>query len=96
MAAAVGMTNSSAPHLPVLIAAILENVDVSGVWLDGTFGAGGYTRAFLDAGASKVIGVDRDPMVFDMAASWAGDYGERLKMVEGTFSDLDAQAPLDH
>jgi 16S rRNA (cytosine1402-N4)-methyltransferase len=39
-----------------------------GRWLDGTFGAGGYTRALLDAGAEQVIAVDRDPAAFEMAA----------------------------
>jgi len=69
---------------------LLEQVaPVSGIWLDGTFGAGGYTRGLLAAGADLVIGVDRDPMVFDMARDWAGDYGDRLKLVEGTFSEMD-------
>ena len=90
---------SEAPHLPVLIDAILDHVDASGTWLDGTFGAGGYSRAFLEAGSQKVIGVDRDPSVFDLAAPWIGDYGDRLKLVAGTFSDLDVLAgdllPLD-
>lgn len=88
-----------APHLPVLIDAILDHVNADGTWLDGTFGAGGYTRAFLDAGADRVVAVDRDPMVFEMAQAWAGDYGGRLTMVSGTFSDLDMLAqdllPLD-
>ena len=57
-----------------------------------TFGAGGYTRALLDAGADRVYGVDRDPMVFDMAQSWAADYGDRLHLVEGVFSKLDEYA----
>ena len=91
--------DTDAPHLPVLIDAILDHVDPSGTWLDGTFGAGGYSRAFLDAGADTVIGVDRDPSVFDLAAPWLGDYGDRLKLVAGTFSDLDTLAgdllPLD-
>ena len=95
MAAAVRMTDPSAPHLPVLIGPILENIAKSGTWVDGTFGAGGYTRAFLDAGVDRVIGVDRDPMVFEMAASWASEYGDRLMLSEGTFSNLDAHAPLD-
>jgi 16S rRNA (cytosine1402-N4)-methyltransferase len=95
MAPAVRPPNSSAPHLPVLIDAIIKNVNLSGVWLDGTFGAGGYTRAFLDAGAPRVIGLDRDPMVFEMAASWSADYGDRLSLVQGTFSDLDDHGPLD-
>ena len=97
MSAAVREPQSDAPHLPVLIDAILDHVDASGIWLDGTFGAGGYTRAFLDAGADTVIGVDRDPMVFDMAAGWAAEFGDRLRLVAGTFSDLDklAGVPLD-
>jgi len=81
------------PHIPVLLDAILEAcAPIEGVWLDGTFGAGGYSRGLLDAGAGKVIGVDRDPMVFEMAAEWAKDYGDRLSLVEGTFSDLDDHA----
>ena len=70
---------------------------VTGLWLDGTFGAGGYTRGLLEAGADRVIGVDRDPLALQMAADWAADYGDRLRLVAGTFSDLDTLAgePLD-
>ncbi len=87
-----------APHVPVLISAILkECAPISGVWLDGTLGAGGYTRAFLDVGAATVIGVDRDPLALEMAEGWAAPYGDRLKLVQGTFSDLDTLSgePLD-
>jgi len=86
------------PHIPVPLAAILDTVGpVTGVWLDGTFGAGGYARGLLEAGADLVIGVDRDPLAFEMAGVWAGTYGDRLRLVEGTFSDLDTLAgmPLD-
>ncbi len=84
---------SDAPHIPVLLRPLLEAVaPVSGVWLDGTFGAGGYSRGLLEAGAAKVIGVDRDPAVFAMAQNWRGQYGDRLALVEGTFSDLDTLA----
>jgi 16S rRNA (cytosine1402-N4)-methyltransferase len=77
-------------HIPVLIDAILHAcAPIEGTWLDGTFGAGGYTRALLDAGADKVIAVDRDPVAFEMAASWAGTYGNRLVMQPGVFSRLD-------
>lgn len=85
---------SAEPHLPVLIEAILNSVEPKGLWLDGTFGAGGYTRAFLDAGAD-VIAMDRDPMVFEMAASWAHAYGPRLRLEQGEFADLDQFGPLD-
>jgi 16S rRNA (cytosine1402-N4)-methyltransferase len=51
----------------------------------------------LEAGADVVIGIDRDPLAFEMAAGWAGAYGDRLRLVAGTFSDLDtlAGAPVD-
>ena len=49
-------------HVPVLLGPLLRTVaPVRGRWLDGTFGAGGYARGLLDAGADQVIGVDRDP-----------------------------------
>jgi len=93
MARAASDTPAADPHIPVLLEAILTAVaPVTGTWLDGTFGAGGYTRGLLSAGADRVIGVDRDPMVFRMAQDWAGDYGDRLILVEGTFSDLDRHA----
>ncbi|MFD1794370.1 16S rRNA (cytosine(1402)-N(4))-methyltransferase RsmH [Paracoccus aurantiacus] len=91
-------TNSTDPHIPVLIDPLIRAVEpVGGTWIDGTFGAGGYTRRLLDAGADKVIAIDRDPRVFDMAAEWAGQYGDRLQLIEGTFSDMDrlAVAPVD-
>ncbi|MBT0956229.1 16S rRNA (cytosine(1402)-N(4))-methyltransferase RsmH [Alphaproteobacteria bacterium KMM 3653] len=83
----------AAPHIPVLIRPLIKAASpVSGRWLDGTFGAGGYTRQLLDAGADHVIGVDRDPSVFAMAAEWAGDYGTRLSLVEAQFSQMDEHA----
>ena len=85
-------------HIPVLLRPLLVAVaPVSGVWLDGTFGAGGYARGLLDAGAATVIGIDRDPSAFELASSWADTYGDRLRLVEGTFSNLDTLAgqPLD-
>ncbi|MDW4497444.1 16S rRNA (cytosine(1402)-N(4))-methyltransferase RsmH [Sulfitobacter sp. D35] len=85
--------DASSPHVPVLLPAILRAVaPVQGTWLDGTFGAGGYTRGFLEAGAARVIAVDRDPLAFDMARDWAGAYGERLVMQRGVFSELDNYA----
>lgn len=86
-------TAGQAPHIPVLLRPLLAAVaPVRGVWLDGTFGAGGYSRALLEAGAEKVIGVDRDPLAFEMAAPWAGNWGARLELVQGVFSRLDEYA----
>jgi len=78
-----------ASHVPVLLDPILDAIQpVSGIWLDGTFGAGGYSRALLEAGATRVLAVDRDPTVFQSAKSWAWEYGERLSLIEGQFGDL--------
>ncbi|MEM7441603.1 MAG: 16S rRNA (cytosine(1402)-N(4))-methyltransferase RsmH [Pseudomonadota bacterium] len=78
---------SQSKHIPVLIDPILAAIaPVSGTWVDGTFGAGGYTRAILDAGADRVIAIDRDPDVFDV--DWAGQYNSKLQLTEGTFADM--------
>jgi 16S rRNA (cytosine1402-N4)-methyltransferase len=84
------MSTPEAPHIPVLLRPLLEAVaPVSGVWVDGTLGAGGYTRGLLDAGAERVIGIDRDPDAHDLAMDWIGPYAGRVDLVEGNFSDMD-------
>ncbi|MGR3838753.1 MAG: 16S rRNA (cytosine(1402)-N(4))-methyltransferase RsmH [Cognatishimia sp.] len=86
-------TDQTAPHIPVLLRPLLSAVaPVSGRWLDGTFGAGGYTRGLLDAGAAHVTGVDRDPLAFEMAQGWLGDYGDRIDFVADVFSNMDQHA----
>jgi 16S rRNA (cytosine1402-N4)-methyltransferase len=86
-------TPGKAPHIPVLLRPLIRAVSpVCGVWLDGTFGAGGYARGLLEAGADVVIGVDRDPLAFEMAADWADDWGDHLRLVAGNFDALDRHA----
>lgn len=87
-----------APHVPVLLGPLLAAAaPVRGHWLDGTFGAGGYARGLLAAGADRVTGVDRDPLALELARGWIDGYAGRLHLVQGTFSDLDtlADGPLD-
>ncbi|NRB04105.1 MAG: 16S rRNA (cytosine(1402)-N(4))-methyltransferase RsmH [Rhodobacteraceae bacterium] len=91
--AAAASSAPEAPHIPVLLRPLMAAVSpVAGRWLDGTFGAGGYTRALLDAGAEEVIAVDRDPLAFEMAAGWAAAYGPRLVQQPGVFSRMDEYA----
>lgn len=91
--AAAATADTTPPHIPVLLSAILDAVaPVHGDWLDGTFGAGGYTRGLLEAGADRVIAVDRDPLAFEMAAGWADAYGARLVQQLGVFSKMDTYA----
>ncbi|MFW2588249.1 16S rRNA (cytosine(1402)-N(4))-methyltransferase RsmH [Sagittula sp. SSi028] len=85
---------SAAPHIPVLLEPLLREVaPVSGVWIDGTFGAGGYSRGLVEAGADQVIGIDRDPLAHEMAADWLGDW-PKISLVRDNFSNLDKVAPL--
>ncbi len=94
MASAVsGSGSGDDPHIPVLLEPLLAAVaPVGGTWLDGTFGAGGYARGLLEAGAERVIAVDRDPLAFELAAEWAEAWGDRLVMQPGVFSKMDEYA----
>lgn len=86
-------TETTSPHIPVLLKPLLAAVaPVSGRWLDGTFGAGGYTRGLLEAGADKVYGVDRDPLAFEMAEDWIGEFAGRIEFIADVFSNMDAHA----
>jgi len=81
---------SKADHIPVLIEPIIENISpVTGVWVDATFGAGGYTRALLEAGAEFVFAIDRDPNVFSLAEKWLGHYPGKIKLINDVFSNLE-------
>ena len=78
------------PHVPVLLAevlAALAPLPRSRI-LDGTFGAGGYSRALLEAGAS-VVAIDRDPSVAPYAERLRSDFPDRFTFVAGAFSALD-------
>jgi 16S rRNA (cytosine1402-N4)-methyltransferase len=82
-----------APHIPVLLRPLLAAVaPVAGVWLDGTFGAGGYARGLLNAGAAKVIGIDRDETAIAAASPMQAEFGSRLSLVLGPFSQWDVLA----
>jgi len=80
------------PHAPVMLAECLEQLAVRpGTWyIDGTFGAGGHTRAILAAGG-RVLALDRDPSVRRFLDADALETG-RLLFAEGNFSELDTHA----
>lgn len=76
-------------HIPVLLGDVMAALgDVHGMRIiDATFGAGGYTRAFLDAGAD-VTAFDRDPHVAEDAAAVASEYGTRFTFIPQPFSAM--------
>jgi 16S rRNA (cytosine1402-N4)-methyltransferase len=85
----------AAPHIPVLLDEVLAALSVSSgeTHIDGTYGAGGYSRAILAAGAT-VIGFDRDP---DAIRSAAKDADAKLILIEDRFSRMadHVDAPVD-
>ncbi len=81
-------------HIPVLGRPAVEflNIRDGGVYIDGTFGAGGYTRAILDAADCTVIGIDRDQTAIASGAGLVEDAKGRLTLIEDRFSNIDAIA----
>ena len=76
-------------HTPVLLNAVMGALgDITGKRIvDCTFGAGGYTRAFLNAGAS-VIAFDRDPNVVADANAIAAEFPDRFTFINRPFSEI--------
>ena len=81
-------------HIPVLGRPALDflNVHDGGVYIDATFGAGGYTRAILAAANCTVIGIDRDQTAIALGADLVQAAGGRLTLIEERFANLDAAA----
>ena len=79
----------TSPHAPVLLAEVIDALSPGpgDVIIDATFGAGGYSRAILETGAS-VIALDRDPTVQPHADALAAEYPDRFRLVRAAFSDL--------
>lgn len=80
-----------ARHIPVLLDEVLAALAPAAgdLVVDATFGAGGYTRAILDGGAS-VIAIDRDPDAIEAGRPLERESGGRLRLVQAPFSELDA------
>jgi 16S rRNA (cytosine1402-N4)-methyltransferase len=77
-------------HVPVMLAEVLNALSPvdGGIYVDGTFGAGGYTRAILAAANCKVIAIDRDPSAIADGAELVAEASGRLHLVQGTFGDM--------
>ena len=83
---------SAAPHLPVMLPEVLDALAPAPgkTVIDGTFGAGGYSRGILQAGAD-VLGLDRDPSARRFADPLARDFPGRFHFAESRFSELEDQ-----
>ena len=80
---------SGAPHIPVMLDNVLTALAPKDgeVYVDGTFGAGGYSKAFLDHADCTVIAIDRDKTAIENGAALKEKYGDRLVLIHGRFGD---------
>jgi len=81
-----------ARHIPVLARPAVDWLAVKpgGLYVDATFGGGGYARAILQTANVRVIGIDRDQVAIARGASLVAAAGGRLDLVEDRFSNLEA------
>ena len=81
---------SGGTHTPVMLDAVLEVLAPrkDGIYVDGTFGGGGYTRAMLDAADCTVWAIDRDPDAVARGGELAKAYPGRLNMIGGCYGDM--------
>ena len=77
-------------HIPVMLSEVLDALNVidGGVYVDATFGFGGYSAAILDKAKCKVIAFDRDPTVLSRAQEYKAKYHERFEFYQTRFSCL--------
>ena len=78
-------------HEPVMVAEVLEQLapERGGIFVDCTVGHGGHTRALLDAGASRVVGMDRDHDAIDRARATLEPYASKVDLVHADYRQLD-------
>ena len=78
------------PHIPVLLKEVVDALapHADGIYVDGTFGAGGYSEALLDAAQCIVWAIDRDPDALSRGRALAEKFGGRLHLVAGRFGDM--------
>jgi 16S rRNA (cytosine1402-N4)-methyltransferase len=81
-----------ARHLPVLRAEVLAALapHQGGIYLDATFGAGGYTEAILSIEGTKVLALDRDPTAIAAGQDFVREFKDRLSLEHARFSDLES------
>ncbi|MEE8295261.1 MAG: 16S rRNA (cytosine(1402)-N(4))-methyltransferase RsmH [Sphingomonadales bacterium] len=79
-------------HIPVMLPEVLEGLQPkdNAIYVDGTFGGGGYTAAILESADCKVFAIDRDPEAIARGRELEKKFGPRLKLIEGCFSDMEA------
>jgi len=77
-------------HVPVMLSEMLTALSprAGAIYVDGTFGIGGYSRAILEAAQCQVVGIDRDPAARPHAELLVKEYPGRFKFIQGRFGNM--------
>jgi 16S rRNA (cytosine1402-N4)-methyltransferase len=83
-----------ARHVPVLREAVSTSLAPrsGGLYLDATFGAGGYARAILEVAGTRLLALDRDPSAIAAGAALVSAFAPRLMLAQARFGDLEGVA----
>ena len=79
-------------HHPVLLNAVVAAINprANSIYVDGTFGGGGYSKAFLQAANCRVMGIDRDPLACEQGTKISQNFQGRLKVIQGKFASMES------
>ncbi len=82
-------------HEPVLLKNFISlAAPITGCWVDGTFGAGGYTKALLQNGACKVLALDKDPTTKVFLKNIRNEYGDMINFYNQNFADMEKNSDI--
>ena len=88
-------SNEWTPHLPVMLeeAAAAMDAQAGKVYIDGTFGAGGYSRKLLQQADCRIVAADRDPAAASYGQALAREFPGRFQLLTAKFSELEQALP---
>jgi 16S rRNA (cytosine1402-N4)-methyltransferase len=89
---------NAAPHTPVMLDEVLAALAPrdNGIYVDATFGRGGYSRGLLGAAKTQVYGIDRDPEAIAAGKTMSQEFASRLKLLQGPFGAMDVLLAGEH
>lgn len=92
------MKTAAPPHIPVMLREVVAALAPrkGGIYIDGTFGRGGYSRALLDAAETQVVAIDRDPDAIEAGKKMVAEYAPRLTLLQGPFGAMDVLLAGQH
>ena len=85
-------------HIPVMLREVVDAIAPrkGGIYVDATFGRGGYSKAILDSAETQVVAIDRDPDAIEAGQKMVKHYAPRLTLLQGPFGAMDVLLAGQH